>query len=94
MMPGMIVLPLTSILRRAGGNRHRRRRADRGDAIALDEDRGVLDHAGRALNRTGGDRFAIVITRAPTSATVPDGMSLFTVKPIGTPFASGSAAFA
>ena len=34
----------------------------------------------------------MVITRAPTSATTPDGMSLFTVKPIGMPFASGSAA--
>ena len=39
-------------------------------------------------------RFAIVMTRAPTSATTPCGRSLFAVKPIGMPLASGSAALA
>ena len=35
---------------------------------------------------------ATVITRAPTSASTPLGTSVFTVKPIGMPFASGSSA--
>jgi hypothetical protein len=32
--------------------------------------------------------------RAPTSASVPSGLSARTVKPIGMPLASGSSAFA
>ena len=40
-----------------------------------------------------GLRPAIVMTRAPTSATEPSGTSLFAVKPIAMPFASGSSGF-
>jgi hypothetical protein len=36
----------------------------------------------------------IVMMRAPTSAIDPDGLSVFTVNPIGVPFASGASAFA
>ena len=36
---------------------------------------------------------AAVMIRAPTSAIVPSGASLFTVNPIGVPFASGSSGF-
>ena len=37
-----------------------------------------------------GFKPAMVITRAPTSASAPDGLSLLAVNPIGMPLASGS----
>ena len=52
----------------------------------------VLDDAGRALDRPGF-RPAIVMTRAPTSAIAPAGLSLVAVKPMAMPFASGSSGF-
>ena len=89
MIPGMIVLPFTST-----------RVAPAGSETEADGPIAVIRLPSTitvAFSMTPGVPWigpaaipAIVITRAPTSATEPDGMSLFTVKPIGTPFASGS----
>ena len=85
MMPGMMVLPATSM--RAAHRRapHRARRPDRGDAVAFDQHGAILDDARRwrPERSAGAD---IVMMRAPTSAIEPDGMSLVTVKPIGIPW--------
>ena len=92
MMPGMIVLPLHVDARRAG----RHLTDDDGPTAVMRLPSTmtvrVLDHARRALIGPAS-RPAIVITRAPTSASAPAGTSLFAVKPMLMPFASGSSGF-
>ena len=93
MIPGMIVLPLTSIRVAPAGTL-----TDDDGPIAVMRLPSTMTVA---FSMTPGvpwmgpaARLAIVMTRAPTSATTPCGTSLFTVKPIGMPLASGSAALA
>ncbi len=70
-------------------HRNRRRRPDRGDAIVLDQNRRVLDDAGRALDRArlqarhGDDAGADQRHRARRLVAVVEN-------PMGMPFASGS----
>jgi hypothetical protein len=89
-MPGMMVLPVTSMRRAPAGTGT----ADAGptattrlpstSTVALSITPGVP-----AIEP--GFRPDIVITRAPTSASDPEGLSLLIENPIGTPLASGSA---
>ena len=54
---------------------HRRLRADRGDAVRLDDDRAVLDDADVRRPAIRRRPSAIVMMRAPTKATAASGVS-------------------
>jgi hypothetical protein len=91
MIPGMIVLPFTSMRRASDGTGTE---PDGPTAtMRLPSTSTVASSITPGVPLMGpGFRPPIVMTRAPTRASDPDGLSVGTRNPIGSPFDSGSRA--